>query len=104
MTDLFNIESGQAFLAICLEITLFFLIIAFIMTLIRLKKGPTLSDRILALDVLVSLGIGFIGVMAIKTGHYLYLDIALALGLVGFLATVAFARYVLMRKAGDDSE
>ena len=38
--------------------------------------------------------IGFIAVIAIKTGFNLYLDIAIALGLVGFLATVAFARFV----------
>lgn len=71
------------------------LIIAFILVTIRLIIGPTLSDRILCLDVLVSLGIGFIAIFAIRTTQFAYIDVAIALGLIGFLATVAFARYVL---------
>ncbi|MEM9108174.1 MAG: monovalent cation/H+ antiporter complex subunit F, partial [Pseudomonadota bacterium] len=59
--------------------------------------------RILALDMLVATAIGFIAVIGIKTGYTLYVDIAIALGLVGFLATVAFARFVLARgNTGDD--
>ncbi|MCJ8323091.1 MAG: cation:proton antiporter [Rhizobiales bacterium] len=71
------------------------LILSFILVSIRLIIGPTLSDRILCLDLLVTLGIGFIAVFAIKTKQYAYIDVAIALGLIGFLATVAFARYVL---------
>ena len=41
--------------------------------------------------------IGFIAVIGIRTGYTLYVDIAIALGLVGFLATVAFARFVMAR-------
>jgi multicomponent Na+:H+ antiporter subunit F len=39
----------------------------------------------------------FVGAIAIRTGQMLYLDIAIALALLGFLATVALARYVLTR-------
>lgn len=73
----------------------FLLIGAFILVTIRLVLGPTLSDRILCLDMLVTLGIGFIAIFAIRTQQFAYLDVAIALGLIGFLATVAFARYVL---------
>ena len=59
-------------------------------------------DRIVALDMLVAVGIGFIAAIGVKTNYYLYIDIAIALGLVGFLSTVAFARFVL--RHGDDSE
>ena len=51
----------------------------------------------MALDMLVGVVIGFIAVVGVKTGYYLYVDIAIALGLVGFLATVAFARFILER-------
>ncbi|MBL1240750.1 MAG: cation:proton antiporter [OCS116 cluster bacterium] len=71
------------------------LIIAFVLVTIRLIIGPTLSDRILCLDVLVTLGIGFIAIFAIRTQQFAYIDVAIALGLIGFLATVAFARYIL---------
>lgn len=71
--------------------------LSFLLTVYRVIKGPTLPDRIVALDMLVGIVIGFIAVIAIKTGFTLYIDIAIALGLVGFLATVAFARFVLSR-------
>jgi multicomponent Na+:H+ antiporter subunit F len=71
------------------------LCLSFVVTVWRVVVGPTLPDRILALDMLVAVAIGFIAVIAIKTGFTLYVDIAIALGLVGFLATVAFARFVL---------
>ena len=70
------------------------LLLAMLMTSLRIVLGPTLADRVLALDQLVAIAIGFIAVIAVKTGYDLYIDIALALGLVGFLATAAFARYI----------
>lgn len=73
----------------------FLLIISFVLVTIRLIIGPTLSDRILCLDMLVTLGIGFIAIFAIRTTQFAYIDVAIALGLIGFLATVAFARYVM---------
>jgi multicomponent Na+:H+ antiporter subunit F len=69
--------------------------LAFLFTVYRVVVGPTLPDRVLALDMLVAIAIGFIAVMAAETGFTLYIDIAISLGLVGFLATVAFARFIL---------
>ncbi|AYG65574.1 MULTISPECIES: cation:proton antiporter [unclassified Rhizobium] len=77
--------------------------IAFLFTVYRVVAGPTLPDRVLALDMLVAIAIGFIAVIAIKTGFTLYIDIAISLGLVGFLATVAFARFILTRAQSDIS-
>lgn len=78
------------------------LILAFLLTILRLIAGPTLADRILSLDMLVTLGIGFIAVVTVSTGYFEYLDVAIALGLIGFLATVAFARFVLHSGAKGD--
>jgi multicomponent Na+:H+ antiporter subunit F len=66
-------------------------------TLVRIVRGPTLADRILGLDMMTVLGIAVIGVFALRTGLYLYVDIAVALGLIGFVSTAAFARYLLSR-------
>lgn len=87
--------SGAEFLNLAAVISLGILSLAFILTIIRIIRGPGLPDRILGLDMLVSIGIGYIAAVAVKTSFFLYLDVAIALGLVGFLATVAFARYVL---------
>ncbi len=83
-------------------IALFLMCAAFFLTAFRVVRGPTLPDRIVALDMLVAIAIGFIAVIAIRTGFSLYIDIAIALGLVGFLATVAFARFVLVTGAQPD--
>ena len=82
----------ELFLQASEQIALGLLSLSFLLTVYRVVVGPTLPDRILSLDMLVAVAIGFIAVIGIKTGFTLYVDIAIALGLVGFLATVAFAR------------
>ncbi len=77
---------------------LFILCAAFLLTVYRVVIGPTLPDRVVALDMLVGIAIGFIAVIAVRTGFTLYIDIAIALCLVGFLATVAFSRFILSRQ------
>jgi multicomponent Na+:H+ antiporter subunit F len=93
--------SAEGFLDLCIAVTLVLLAVSFALCLFRIVVGPSLPDRILALDMLVILGIGFIATVGIMTDFYLYVDIAIALGLVGFLATVAFARFLLHRGEGD---
>lgn len=89
--------SGPEFLHLATTISLGVLTLALLLTIYRIVAGPSLPDRILALDMLVAIAIGYIAVIALRTGFTLYLDIAIALGLVGFLSTVAFARFVLRR-------
>ena len=91
--------SGEAFLGWAAQLALVILGISLVLTVIRVLKGPTLPDRVLGLDMLVAVAIGFIAVIGIKTGYALFADIAIALGLAGFLATVAFARFILNRGA-----
>lgn len=69
--------------------------LALLLGILRLVRGPTLPDRILALDLIATLSIGFIATVAVRTGFSLYLDIAISLGLLGFLSTVALSRYLL---------
>lgn len=76
--------------------------LAFLFTIVRIWRGPTLPDRVLGLDLLTGIAIGFIAVIGIDTGFTLYVDIAIALGLVGFLSTVAFARFIMARGNGED--
>ena len=64
---------------------------------IRLLLGPSLADRVVSLDLVTALLIAIAALLALKTGEAVYLDLGLALALVGFLATVAFARYAERR-------
>lgn len=64
----------------------------------RLLRGPDLADRVVALDMITLLLIGFIGVYAVRTGIDAVLPVAIVIGLIAFLGTVAFARYLMRRK------
>ena len=65
------------------QAALVLLIVGMILLVIRLIRGPNLGDRILALDTITLLGVGFIAAIAVLTGFTLYIDIAIAIGLVG---------------------
>lgn len=85
---------GSAFLGLATQLALAATAVAVLLTFLRLVRGPSVADRVLALDAMVVFGIGLIALLAIDTRHSAYLDVAIALGLVGFLATVAFARFI----------
>ena len=81
------------------QVALGLLLVGMLLAVIRLVRGPNLGDRILALDMITVLATGFIVAVAVLTGFSLYVDIAIALALVGFLSTVALARYLMSRAA-----
>lgn len=84
----------SAFLNFSLTVSMVLLLAGLIFSFIRLVVGPTLPDRVVALDLMTVLIIVFCGIFAILEDKPAFLDVALVLALVGFLATVALARYV----------
>ena len=94
MTRLINLDS---FLDVTVTVALGLLALALILTFVRLLRGPSLSDRVVALDMFSIMAMGLIALRVIATGQALYLEIAIALGLVAFLATVFFARLIEAR-------
>lgn len=67
----------------------------------RLLKGPTVADRVVALDLISMILVAFLVLFAMASGIGPYMDAAIVLSLVAFLGTVAFARF-LERSAGED--
>lgn len=65
-----------------------------ILTFIRFIKGPRVVDRVIALDLIITIGIAFITVFSIRSEKELFLDVAMILALVAFLGTVAFSYYL----------
>ena len=61
---------------------------------IRLLWGPTLADRVVALDVVLISLMGGIAVNAAETGSTVYLDLLVVIAIVGFTATVAASRFI----------
>jgi multicomponent Na+:H+ antiporter subunit F len=76
------------------HMTLVTLGVALLIAFIRLVKGPTLPDRIVAMDLFGVLVVGVIVVLAGSSGVRATLDAAIVIALVGFLSTVAYATYV----------
>jgi multicomponent Na+:H+ antiporter subunit F len=81
-------------LEIISQVTLATLGVALLLAFIRLVKGPTLPDRIVAMDLFGVLVVGLIVVLAGWSGVRATLDAAIVIALVGFLGTVAYATYV----------
>lgn len=77
------------------------LLMSLLLVFVRLAKGPTLADRVVALDLIAFITIGFIAIVTLDTQQKSLLDIAITLGLVAFLGTIAFARLIVKdKKAG----
>jgi multicomponent Na+:H+ antiporter subunit F len=60
----------------------------------RAIVGPSLADRVVALDLLTAVAIGLIAAYAMAVDKPVFLDVALTVGLITFLGTIAFARYI----------
>ncbi len=60
----------------------------------RLLRGPTLPDRVLALDTLYVNVVAFVVLLGIRQGTGLYFEAALLIALLGFVSTVALGRYL----------
>ena len=63
----------------------------------RVARGPSLADRVVALDVVAATAVGLLVVYAARLGQPVLLDAAIALALVSFVGTVAFAAYLERR-------
>lgn len=60
----------------------------------RIVVGPTHADRIVALDIFLAAGIALAVAASLATGRTVFLDVAIGLALVGFVATIGWARLV----------
>ncbi len=68
--------------------------ISVLLILRRFIKGPSIVDRVIALDLIITTGIGFIAAYSILTNRPSFLDVSMILALIAFLGTVAFSYYI----------
>lgn len=73
------------------------LAVSVLLVFIRFVIGPKIADRVVALDLLITIGITIIAIYSIVYDQSTFLDIALILGLIAFLSTVAFSYYLEKR-------
>ena len=67
---------------------------ALLLSLVRLVRGPSLPDRVVALDLVAATAVGIMATYSVVTGESAILDAAIVVALITFLGTVAFASYL----------
>lgn len=77
-----------------INIVYFMLTVALLLAFVRLTRGPSLPDRVVALELTASIVVGYVGVHAIDTGVPSLLDVAIVIALTAFLAAIGFARFI----------
>ena len=87
--------SPDAFLNYALIFSFAAVAVAQVLSMVRLVIGPTVADRILALDTMVVNAIGLIVLLGIAQGTRIYFEVALIIAMLGFVSTVAYARFIL---------
>ena len=80
----------QAATVLCLLL----LVAAMLLAGVRIVRGPHVADRVVALDMLSLLGVAAAALAAVASDSMAFIDVALGVALVGFLATVAFAAFI----------
>lgn len=85
-SDLFDIALIVAMIALA---------VGQVLCMIRLAIGPTTGDRILALDTMVINALGLVVTLGIHQGMKVYFEVALLVAMLGFVSTVALARFIL---------
>lgn len=93
-------------LAPFLYVSLAVLSTSVIIALYRVVKGPSLQDRILALDSISYTIVGMVAVLSILMDTQVYLDIILLIGILAFLSTISYCRFiergVVIERGGSD--
>ena len=77
-----------------LNLALGIIMLAIALGIYRLVKGPSVVDRVIALDLLTLVSIALIVLIAHISARYIYVDVALVYGLLSFLSVLAVARYL----------
>jgi multicomponent Na+:H+ antiporter subunit F len=87
-------EGPWTFLSVATLVTMVAVAVSILVASLRVMRGPSLPDRVVALDLVGLLAVSVISVAAIATQKPVLLDAAIALALIAFLSTVAFARFI----------
>jgi multicomponent Na+:H+ antiporter subunit F len=91
-------------LGIALAIATLCIIVALVLAAWRLLTGPTLPDRVVALDLVSGLLVVFLVLFKLVSGVDAYIYVGIGLALIAFLGTVAFAHYIDRAKGDSDAE
>ncbi len=93
-TSLLPTLATTSWLSLTVQVSLVLFVISLGFTFIRLILGPSLPDRVVALDLASTLLVGLIAVSAIETGDVIFLRVAMVAALFSFIGTIGFCWYL----------
>ena len=67
---------------------------AAVLSVVRMVQGPSVADRMVALDTLLFIGVGGLGLYVVDTGDTTYVPVLVVAVLTAFVSTVIVARYI----------
>jgi len=88
----------STFTNIIIVVAFAMLLLTFGLAFYRLVKGPTVSDRIVAMDLIASVTMGFILIYSVLINKAIYFDIVITISLISFIGTVAISTYLKQKK------
>ena len=89
----------DGFFGVVVWVVIAVLLVSVLLAVVRVLHGPTLPDRVTALELVNALAVAFIAVHTLWSGQVAFIDASVALALIAFVSTIAFARFVF-RKGG----
>ncbi|MEL6610279.1 MAG: K+/H+ antiporter subunit F [Pseudomonadota bacterium] len=99
MINLFSLDFGDGpgagLLTIAMIVSFGAVILSQVLAMVRVVLGPSVGDRILALDTMVVNAIALIVLLGISQGTSIYFEASLIIAMLGFVSTVALARFLL---------
>jgi multisubunit Na+/H+ antiporter MnhF subunit len=93
--------SPAEFLALAIDVSFAIVMLAIALGFYRIAKGPSLADRVVSLDMMTISIMAFCGLYAIFSDSTAFIDVAIVVALIGFLATGALARFAERQGALD---
>jgi multicomponent Na+:H+ antiporter subunit F len=88
------LNQPDTFVSVVVYIVLAILGLAVVLAFVRLVLGPSIPDRVVALDLIATVVVGLCGVYSIAAAEPMFLRVSTVLALIAFLGTVAFAYFV----------
>lgn len=84
-----------------IDIFLFILILLSFFCLFRIIRGPSIADRMVAIDIFGILVVGICALMVIKTERKFLIDIAITWAILSFIGTITLAKYLSRKKLNE---
>jgi len=80
-----------------LNFLILLILFAIFLSFIRFIKGPHLTDRVVAFDTMGIIAVSLLVLLSVAVKDSIYLDVALVFALIGFIGTIIFARFNVVK-------